>query len=114
MKLKRQVVNGQVIYRNAETDEIVKTESANNEEKSVPSAPSHTSVLASIITIIGVILLFVSAIFIIAGLGSPLLGVATIPTGIGIFISAIMFFAVAEIVDNLQYQTKLLKKLLEN
>lgn len=113
MKLIRQEVNGEVIFRNSETNEIVKKEPINSIKNSETVTPSHTSILGSIITFIGVLILLFSIYLIVAGLNSPILGFATLPLGSGLFVSAVILFAVAELVHNSQYQTKLLKKLLE-
>ncbi|MFA5803710.1 MAG: hypothetical protein WC879_03610 [Melioribacteraceae bacterium] len=113
MKLKREVVGNQVIFRDADTNEIVKTEILNSDQPAAATIPSHLSGLGSVITIIGVILLLLSIGLIVTGLQSSLTAIATLPIGVGLFISSILFFAIAEIVHNSQYQTKLLKKLLE-
>lgn len=114
MRLKRSVENGQVIFRNADTDEIVKTEILDQSKEYFNSQiPSHTSILGSIITIIGVIVLIISVFLILSSFSSTLIGIATLPLGFGAFISSMILFAIAELVHNSQYQTKLLKKILE-
>ena len=114
MKLKRSIENGQVIFRNSDTNEIIKTESVkSNQSSSQEIIPTHTSILGSIITIVGVIIFLISIILMVFGLNSSLIGIATLPLGLGSFISSIILFAIAELVQNSQYQTKLLIKILE-
>lgn len=115
MRLKRTVENGQIIFRNADTNEIVKTESqAQPKKESNSLVPNHISITAIILSTLGIInLIFCILVFFLVGSETPFLGLAAMPAAFGLFVLAMVFIALAEIVYNAQYQTKLLKKFLE-
>lgn len=101
MKLKRSMENGKIVFRNSETDEIVKTEEQASSSDEKKESNSNSTVLA--FNILGVISILAGFILLISNV---ILAIITI-------VSSFFFFGFAEIISQLQTQITFLKRILE-
>lgn len=78
-----------------------------------PRIPEHTSGLAIVISIIATLSLVVSLFLILAGFTLAVVGIASLPFGIALFIFSMVLFGIAELVHNSGFQNKLLTEILK-
>lgn len=113
MKLKRSIENGKVVFRNSETNEVVKTEDpvqiSNSSESDIKDPRGN--IIVTILYIFG----FLFIILAIISFASSSIGGMSRILGAIIFGSAsIPFFFFAQVLDNLIVQTFYLKNIYLN
>jgi len=75
--------------------------------------PKHTSILGTILSVVGIILIIISAFIFLFSIQSPLAGIAGIPAAAGLFAAGMICMAIGEITAQSQHQTKILVELLK-